>query len=215
MNKHSITLGTVASLSFAVTAPVMAGSHSWDIVEVFSNASGSIQFVELEECCSMPNETGLLNKIVMSAATGEQLTFTANLPAGSTANAHLLLGTAAYAALPGAVAPDYIIVPGFFSTIAEAAPGIEYHVYDDFVFSAGMLPLNGKDSLHRSGPGYVSGANSPTNFAGESGNVDACPWDLDGDGEVGITDFLDLLGNWDNPYGINDFLDLLGSWGSC
>ncbi len=23
-----------------------------------------------------------------------------------------------------------------------------------------------------------------------------CPWDLDGSGDVGVSDFLDLLGNW-------------------
>ena len=43
----------------------------------------------------------------------------------------------------------------------------------------------------------------------------ACPWDLDGDGEVGIEDFLLLLAGWGDPYGIADFLDLLGSWGPC
>ena len=75
-----------------------------------------------------------------------------------------------------------------------------------------MLPTNGKDSLNRAG---VPGPNSPTNFAGESGNVDACPWDLDGDGTTGINDFLSLLADWGNPYGISDFLALLAAWGSC
>jgi hypothetical protein len=52
-----------------------------------------------------------------------------------------------------------------------------------------------------------------------------CPWDLDGDGLVGITDFLALLGQWgtcgsadfdgDGEVGINDFLELLGNWGPC
>jgi hypothetical protein len=42
-----------------------------------------------------------------------------------------------------------------------------------------------------------------------------CPWDLDGSGDVGINDFLDLLANWGNPYGIRDFLDLLANWGPC
>ena len=55
----------------------------------------------------------------------------------------------------------------------------------------------------------------------------SCPWDLDGDGDVGITDFLDLLGAWgpnpghpadfdgDDIVGITDFLELLGNWGPC
>ena len=55
--------------------------------------------------------------------------------------------------------------------------------------------------------------------------VAVCPHDLDGDGLVGINDFLDLLAQWGNcgsadfdangVVGINDFLDLLANWGSC
>ena len=56
---------------------------------------------------------------------------------------------------------------------------------------------------------------------------DCCPADLDGDGVVGITDFLELLGDWgrcpgcpadldgDGVVGIADFLKLLGAWGPC
>jgi hypothetical protein len=54
-----------------------------------------------------------------------------------------------------------------------------------------------------------------------------CPWDIDGDGAVGITDFLALLGAWgpnpghpadfdgDGEVGITDFLALLANWGPC
>jgi len=54
-----------------------------------------------------------------------------------------------------------------------------------------------------------------------------CPWDLDGGGDVGITDFLDLLALWgtdpggppdfdgDGNVGILDFLELLAHWGPC
>ena len=57
--------------------------------------------------------------------------------------------------------------------------------------------------------------------------VNPCPWDLDGNGDVGINDFLDLLAAWgpnpghpadfdgDDVVGINDFLELLGNWGAC
>jgi hypothetical protein len=42
-----------------------------------------------------------------------------------------------------------------------------------------------------------------------------CPWDLDGNGAVGITDLIALLAAWGNPYTINDLLRLLGAWGPC
>ena len=56
-----------------------------------------------------------------------------------------------------------------------------------------------------------------------------CPWDCGGDNnqDVGIVDFLALLGQWtqigtscdfglgDPGVGINEFLDLLGHWGPC
>ncbi len=42
-----------------------------------------------------------------------------------------------------------------------------------------------------------------------------CPFDLDGSGDVGINDLLDLLAAWGDPYGINDLLDLLAAWGPC
>ncbi len=53
-----------------------------------------------------------------------------------------------------------------------------------------------------------------------------CPGDVDGDGEVGINDFLAVLGQWgpgggsadvdgDGSVGIQDFLIILGNWGPC
>ena len=54
-----------------------------------------------------------------------------------------------------------------------------------------------------------------------------CPWDLDGDGDVGVTDLLALLAAWgtnplgppdfdnDGDVGVTDLLALLGHWGSC
>ncbi len=55
--------------------------------------------------------------------------------------------------------------------------------------------------------------------------IPQCPWDCaNDDGEVGINDFLALLGQWNTPgscdfdgggVGINDFLALLANWGPC
>jgi hypothetical protein len=55
--------------------------------------------------------------------------------------------------------------------------------------------------------------------------VSTCPWDLDDTGDVGVTDFLILLGTWGEVggpadfdgggVGVTDFLILLGNWGPC
>jgi hypothetical protein len=54
-----------------------------------------------------------------------------------------------------------------------------------------------------------------------------CPSDVNGDGMVGVNDFLDLLAAWgpnpghpadidgDGMVGVNDFLELLAAWGPC
>ncbi len=47
------------------------------------------------------------------------------------------------------------------------------------------------------------------------GGKEPCPWDLDGDQLVGITDLLSLLAAWGDPWGITDLLELLASWGGC
>ena len=56
---------------------------------------------------------------------------------------------------------------------------------------------------------------------------ETCPWDLDGSGDVGIDDFLDLLAEWgtdpngppdfdgDGVVGINDMMAMLANWGPC
>jgi hypothetical protein len=54
---------------------------------------------------------------------------------------------------------------------------------------------------------------------------DPCPWDCgDGNGQVGVVDFLTLLAQWGTPdtcdfdgagVGVTDFLTLLANWGVC
>ena len=224
MKKQSVLPGLVVAVLLAVGAPVMAGSHSWDIVEIFSNSDGTVQYIVLEECCGNPSEIAMNNKTVTSNTA--TFTFPANLPVGtSTANKSILLATAAYAVLPGAVAPDHMIVDNFIDLNDDI---LQFWVYDIFNFAPGELPLNGKNALHRvgswpTGP-FASGANSPTNYAGQTGSIDTCPVDLDGDGTVGIGEFLAVLGGWGTPDGdvtvdgntdIDDFLAVLGNWGPC
>ena len=93
-----LTVALVGLAHFSNSAE--AGSHSWRVSEVFSNADGTIQFIELKECCGLAGENGIHTHPVRSLTN--EFPFPAPLNQGSTANKHLLLGTAAFAALPGA-----------------------------------------------------------------------------------------------------------------
>jgi len=149
--------------------PVLAGSHLWVINEVFSNADGTVQLVEMHVPSSASNEYRLGGKYVRSTTTTNQYDFWEDLPPGSTAYAYLLLGTPGFAALPGAPTPDHILPDGFLGNDADT---LLYWTYGtgDLSFSSGELPLDGVSSLDRFG---AIARNSPTNFAGESGSVDA------------------------------------------
>ncbi len=70
---------------------------------------------------------------------------------------------------------------------------------------------------------FVDGAQCGSRYNATVENP--CPEDLDGDGTVGIVDFLDLLSSWGQVgvpadfdgggVGITDFLALLAAWGRC
>lgn len=165
-NKHTSILASL--VIFLFTANAHAASHLWRINEVFSNADGNIQFVEMHECCGAPAELGLGGRFVRSDSTGQQYDFTEHLT-GNTADRYLLLATNDFAALPGAPTPDYIIPDNFFSTDTDT---ITYWFYPaaTMTISPGDVPTNGVDSYDAENG---VGPNTPTNYAGESGTVDA------------------------------------------
>ena len=221
------TIAALATLPLlAVTLPAAAGSHLWRFSEIFSNADGSVMFIELVECCGAPNETQIANKDISSAATGMQFLFPAHLPCSNcTANERLLLATQSFADLAGAPTPDYIIEPQFFGLDGDT---LTYWLYAGatWTYGADMVPVDGIKSLDRSG---LAGVNSPTNFAGETGSVTApCRRsDLDISGNVDVGDLLEVLGTWgpcaacnadlDESGGVDvtDLLQVLAEWGSC
>lgn len=185
---RQIRFGLLGGCALTCTAAsALAGSHSWQFSEVFSNASGSIQFLEFKECCSAVNEN-FVNGLQVTTPNGT-FTFPANL-AGSTADRRLLLGTSAFAALPGAPAPDYIIPANFIplngGTIRYNPPGN----YDTWTYGAGVIPVDGIHSVQFTSftpftsddTFTTSGVNNPGNYSGGSGTVNASCVDTDGDG---------------------------------
>jgi hypothetical protein len=167
INRTSILAG-ISGLAVLVAPSAFAGSHLWRFNEIFSNADGTIQFIELKECCGSDDEKFLVNKWVSSDATNEMYVFPHSLTE-PTANRHLLIATAGFAALPGAPTPDFIMQDGLFSLTGDT---LRYWSYAAATMTYGPddLPTDGVTSMTAD---LSTEVNSPTNFAGATGSVTA------------------------------------------
>jgi hypothetical protein len=146
----------------------LAGIHTWDVREVFSNSDGTIQFVELWEADGGPSEVGVGNGGLSSNT--KSFSFGNGPVAPPTTHKFYLLGTAAFAALPGAPPPDKIIPAGSVPFFNKNGDTVSFLGFDSWNF--GAVPTNGTQSLDR-----INGVqtNSPTNYAGQTGSVNASP----------------------------------------
>jgi hypothetical protein len=91
----------------AASAPLHADFHLWVIDEAFSNADGTVQYVELR---ALTGGQQFLAGHAITSGTGPSVrtyTFPSNLP-GDTTGKSMLIGTASFAAL-GLIAPDYVV----------------------------------------------------------------------------------------------------------
>jgi hypothetical protein len=155
------------------SVPALSGVHLWRITESFSNASGTIQFIEMTTCCgSAGGEIFLSNQPLSS--NSHTFTFPANLTM-ATPNKHVLLATSAFAALAGAPVPDYIIVENFFSPAGDT---LTFSVYDTVTFPTGVVhPTDGTNSLNKLPDDMTdttfAARNSPTNLHEQTGSVTA------------------------------------------
>jgi hypothetical protein len=142
-------------------APVQAAFHLWRMTELFSNADGTIQFLELGDGSN--GEQFLAGNNLTSSSTGgsHSYEFPSNLNSSATANKRFLVGTEGFAAL-GVVTPDFVVPNGFFF---QNGGTINFAGVDTWNHAA--LPTDGR-SMQRSG-NLVT--NSPQNFAGQSGTV--------------------------------------------
>jgi hypothetical protein len=172
MRKTVFTRSLQVIMLIAVAAsgifPASASFHTFQVNELYSNASGSVQFIELLEAFGANGQQFLgghtLN--VTQGSTVRTFTFPNDLPSDTTAGKHVLIATSAFAAL-GIVTPDYIVPAGFLFTNGAT---VDYAGVDSVTY--GALPVDGVSSLNRNG---TTGVNSPTNFAGQSGSISAPP----------------------------------------
>jgi hypothetical protein len=167
--KRSIPLFVLMLL---VAAPARGAFHLWELSEVYTNADGSVQFIEFFTTSSF--QQFLIEHQLQAITEGvpESIyTFPANLPVGSgesTANRHFVFASGDFEAAFGIV-PDYAWT-GAFSFINVGT--------NDFVSLIGApggnvslagLPTDGAQSLL--GDGATLATPTPTNFAGEVGTL--------------------------------------------
>jgi len=158
MRQRLATLVVLAGLFAATSAH--AGHHLWVFSEMFSNASGSVQFMEL--FCPDNNESGLGPFTVTS--TTHTFNFVTNLPNTATANTYVLIATSNFASQPGGIAPDYFVPASFFPT----GGGTLNYASGTNVWNYGTVPTDGVHSLL---PNGSTATNSPHNYGGASGSV--------------------------------------------
>ena len=175
----------LAGAFLPAAAPAQAAFHLWDIKEVYSNADGSMQYIELQAFGAF--ETVLTGAQIEAISDGVSRTFsfpTGNLM-GDTTNRHLLIASPGFASLVGAVTPDYSLPSGPFFDLGTTSITINlthpfFGLVDSITFAGASLPINGRDSLtdttiNTPATTLVAGQSSPTNF---SGSVGALPLDL-------------------------------------
>ena len=156
-------------------APAWAGVHLWRITEVYSNADGSVQFIEMTTTSmSGGGEIFLLNQRLTS--NSHTFVFPGNIaPSGpGRPNKHILLATDGYTLLPGVPARDYKIDANFFSAGGDT---VTFAVYDTWTFGPGLVPTDGTGSLNKNEDDDAdtpfTARNSPTNLLEQTGTIGA------------------------------------------
>ena len=169
----TITTGLVVTLLLLPT-PAWAHYHlGWIVNEIFTNASGTNQFVELFNT-GFDGQHVLESNPVSGPASlfsdANEFVFPSDLPSSATSGKFVLIGTAGFASLAGAPPLDYTFPSNFFDISGDTVifgDDSFFFTVDDITF--GALPTNGINSVSSDGTTVI--VNSPTNFAGETGSV--------------------------------------------
>jgi serralysin len=160
----------VLSAAILLLAPLSASArfHLWQITEVYSNADGTVQFVEAQTVNPNDNENLTAGQTLSSSST----TFTIPSNLGTATTTHFLLfATPAFASQPGCgnVTPDFTLAgPNFMSRVGSDL--INFANVNSFSYTGGELPTDGVHSLNEPFNSNVrtTANNSPTNFAGQT-----------------------------------------------
>lgn len=158
---------SVAMLAvLAAPSPVAAKAHLWDMLRVYSNEAGNVQFVDMFVSDPAGTAEHLFQGHTLTSNANNYV-FPSNIPTNkSTFLTWVLIATQDYADLAGAPTPDFIIPPNFFD---PAGDELRYRtLIDVFVIPPGGMPTDGILMLERD---LSTPVNEGINFAGDSATV--------------------------------------------
>ena len=147
-----------------------ASFHTWELAELYSNADGTIQFVQLRETQGVAGENLLAGRaltVTRVGGAGKTFVFPNDLPSPNTANRYVLIATQGYvdaaATYPqfASAMPDYVIPNQFLPTDGGT---VNYAGVDSVSF--GPLPIDGSLALFTPVSGSYVDVNVARNFAG-------------------------------------------------
>jgi Ca2+-binding RTX toxin-like protein len=139
--------------------------HLYRISELYSNARGTVQFIELT-VGNFNGQDQWSGVTISTTRNGEthSFSFPANLASSTTASTTVLIATQGFAS-QAQMTPDFVLPDGFLFLDGGT---LNFGGVD--VISYGALPLDGASSLSRAGS---TAAATPRNFAGETGSLPA------------------------------------------
>lgn len=155
-----------AAALLAAGIPASASFHLFSMNELYSNADGSVQFLELTALAPGQQFVSGHTLTVAQGSVVHRFTIPNNLP-GDTSGHVMLFGTQGFAQL-GAVTPDFVVPDGFFFTNGAT---VTYAEGAD-VWSYSSLPTDGSLALNRNG---TTGVNLARDFAGQTATIGAAP----------------------------------------
>jgi hypothetical protein len=212
-----LTAATIVAASVSAISPARAAFHLWEVNEIYSNADGSVQFVELitpDQPFANNEHFVAGHRLITSTANPDNVfTFPTNLSTSiGTRNRTILIATPGFAQLPGAVTPDYTLpAVNFFSTVADTVrfdgnSGTTGRI----IFAASQLPTDGVMSINRN---LTPGVNSPKNFLNQVGSLTTplTPGDVNGDGAVDRADAAQMAANLGRTAATREQGDLNGN----
>ena len=162
--RNKISCWLLACALALASGAAFATFHTFQIREIYSDATGTVQYIVLRESEDADGQNLFTTHNITSRSGSASLSvpFPENLPNHQTAGKYVLIGTQSFAAL-GLIAPDYVVPDGFVHLTIGL---IDFAGVDAFGYPA--LPTDGVSALFRDG---TTGPNLATNFAGATASV--------------------------------------------